>query len=233
MTRFGSSLRTEVIVQFRQGFYFVSLFVIVIFSLLLAQLPKQNLKLEMVIPGFLVINFVLTTFFFVGALVLLEKAEGSLFGLAVSPLLEYEYLLAKVVSLTGLAALESLAVVGLVFGWQFKFAYLLLGMLVLGALYTLLGFSIMARFRSINDYLLPAGLAVTLLILPLLDVLGIWHSSLFYLHPIQPALLLMQAAFRPLTFWELCFAGLASFVWLGLVFVWAQEVFRRIVRAGG
>lgn len=232
MTRLVSSLATDVQVQFRQGFYFVSGFIVLIFTALLAQLPKGNLDLSLVVPSFLLVNFVLTTFFFVGALVLLEKSEGTLYGLVVTPLRVGEYLFAKVASLTGLATLESALVVLFVFGLPPNILPLLLGLLLLGTLFTLLGFAVIARFRSINEYLLPAGFGVMLLLLPLLESTGLVSSPLFYLHPAQPAVTLLRRAYAPVSTLELVYAVLGSLSWAALSFLWARQVFARHIVGG-
>ena len=232
MTRLVSSIATDVRVQFRQGFYFVSGFTVLIFTALLSQLPQDGLDLSLVMPSFLLINFVLTTFFFVGALVLLEKSEGTLYGLVVTPLRDSEYLFAKTASLTGLATLESAIIVLLVFGVPLRPLPLLLGMLLLGTLFTLLGFAVIARFHSINEYLLPAGFGVVLLLLPLLTSTGLGSSPLFYLHPAQPAVILLRSAYAPVPTPELLFAISSSLAWAVLSLIWARRVFARHIVGG-
>lgn len=223
----SSSLQTDVLVQFRHGFYAVSGFIVLIFTALLSQLPRSILDLGVVVPSLLAVNFLITTFFFMGALVLLEKSEGTLNGLLITPLRETEYLIAKAISLTCLATLENLLIVLFAFGLHFHVLPLLLGMLALGALYTLLGFAVIARFNSINEYLLPAGLGVTLLVLPLLGITGLWPTPFFYLHPVQPAISLLRTAYTGVPVYEVAYALLGSILWVGISFAWAKQVFRR------
>lgn len=232
MTRLAASLQTDLRVQLRNGFYFVSGFIVLIFTALLSQLPKGVLDLSLVVPSILLVNFVLTTFFFVGALVLLEKSEGTIYGLVVTPLRVGEYLLAKVASLTGLATLESALVVLFVFGLPPNMLPLLLGMLLLGTLFTLLGFVVTARFRSINEYLLPAGFGVMLLLLPLLQSTGLLSSPLFHFHPAQPAVTLLRSAYTSVSTLELVYAVLGSLSWAALSFLWAKRVFVRHIVGG-
>jgi fluoroquinolone transport system permease protein len=235
MKRLLSTVRWDVLIQFRQGFYYVSVFFVLVCAVLLRQLPHDGrVNFGIVIPAFMVLNLLVTTFYFIGALVLLEKGEGTLAGLIVTPLRDVEYLLSKILSLLLLALLESLLIVVLSYGFAFQVVPLLAGMILLGALYTLLGFIAIARYDSINEYLLPAGVMVALLTLPLIDQTGLWHSWLFYLHPVQPALVLMSSAFAPLAPWESIYAVLGSLFWVGLSFVLARHIFLRfVVRSAG
>lgn len=235
MTRLLSSLRWDVAIQFRNGFYYVSAFFILIWVGLLSQLPDDpRIDYGLIIPGFMVLNLIITTYYFIGALVLLEKGEGTLAGLVVTPLRDIEYLAAKLLSLALLALLESILIVVLVYGFNFKPLPLLAGMLLLGGFYTMIGFVTIARYDSINEYLLPSGVMVLLLILPLIDYFGLWKSAIFYLHPVQPALVLMRAAFVAVEPREIAYGVLGSLFWLGLSFAWAHRIFHRfVVRSAG
>lgn len=230
MKRLLSTFRWDVLIQFRHGFYYVSIFFVLVFAVLLRQLPHDGrVSFAILIPAFMVLNLLVTTFYFIGALVLLEKGEGTLAGVVVTPLRDAEYLLAKILSLLLLAMLESLLIVALSYGFDFQVLPLLVGMSLLGALYTLLGFIAIARYDSINEYLLPAGVMVALLLLPVIDETGLWHNWLFYLHPVQPALVLMRSAFAPIAPWEMIYGVLGSLFWVGLSFVWARRIFLHFV----
>jgi len=186
------------------------------------------------IPTLLMLNLIITTYFYVAALVLLEKDEGTLAGLVVTPLRPYEYLMSKVVSLTLLAIVETLLVVVLVFGVHFRPFPILAGMIMLGAFYTLAGFVAAARYDAINAYLLPAGVGVGLLILPLIDHLSLWHNPIFWLHPTQPALVLLRSAFGRAAVWETTYGLLGGAFWLGLSLLWARRIFRHfVIRTAG
>jgi fluoroquinolone transport system permease protein len=232
MMRLLSLLRWEVVLQFRYGFYYVSAFVVLVWVVVLSQFQPASLSL--MVPGFLTSSLIITTFYFIGALVLLEKGEGTLEGLVVTPLRDAEYLWAKVGSLAGLALLENLAIVLLAYGLDFKPLLLLAGMLLMGVLYTLVGFVAIARYDSINEYLMPSVLMLLFLLLPLVHYSGLWQSAVFYLHPVQPSLVLMRAAFLPVATWEVVYGLLASLAWAAVAFVWARRVFHRfVVRAAG
>lgn len=228
MTRLLSTLRLDIVTQFRNGFYYVSAFVVIVVIMLLSQL-RGPLELSLLIPGLVFFNLLITTFYFVGGLVLLEKQEGSLFGLAVTPLRRSEYLLAKIASLTLLASIETTLCIVIVFGVVPPF----FGMILLSGLYTLCGFLAIARYDSINEFLLPSVLIVSVLMLPLVDFFGVWHSPIVYLHPLQPALVLMRSAYTLTPSAEIAYGVLGSLFWYGLLFVWARRVFDRVIVGKG
>jgi hypothetical protein len=98
----------------------------------------------------------------------------------------------------------------------------------------LAGFIAVARFDSLNEYLLPAIPIVVALMLPLLDHFGLVRSPLFYLHPVQPALVLMRAAFAPAPPWQIAYGVLGSLFWLWVASIWARHSFSRfVVRTAG
>jgi fluoroquinolone transport system permease protein len=237
-------LRWDLSLQYRYGFYYVSLFTIVLMVLLLSQIPLQNLAF--LLPIFVLSAMLATTYYFMGALVLLEKGENALQGLVVTPLHAGEFLLARVASLTGLALVETLLIVvpvygflygyraGFGVGFHFNLLWLLAGMVLLGALYSLLGFVAIAPYDAVNEYLLPSVAYLILLMLPLIDYAGLWQSVVFYLHPLQPALLLLRAAFMPAAPWQIVYGLVGSLFWTAVAFAWARHAFQQfVVRAAG
>lgn len=230
MKRLFATLRCDMLVLFRNGFFYISALFTLVWVALIQQIPRTNLlDASLLVPAMLLQHFVITTFYFIAALALLEKAEGTLSGLVVTPLRPAEYLFSKALTLTLAAALESLAIVIAAYGLSFRAAPLLAGMLALGGCYTLVGFVAVARFHSINEYLLPSVVLVSMLLLPLLGHFGIWRSPLLLLHPVQPMLLLLRAAFAPVSAGELAYGLSGSLAWLGVSFVWARSVFTRFV----
>ena len=77
--------------------------------------------------------------------------------------------------------------------------------MALGVIYTGRGAAIATRYASINTFLLPASLVVTLLLLPLLAHVGFAPRSLFFLHPIEPPLTLPLVPLLAIS-WRSCLA---------------------------
>ncbi len=227
MTRLLATIIWDVQLQLRYGFYYAGAFVAVIWVALLSQLPSASLI--QILPALLFLNLVMTTFYFIAGLVLLEKGQQTLAGLVLTPLRPGEYLLSKVVTLTLLGLLECVVISLLAYGVGLNWWSLILGLVALAAIYTLLGFVSVSRYTSINEYILPSTLVITVLALPLADYFGLWSNPIFYLWPTQPALLLLKGAFQPIATWQMLYALSASVVWLGLGYWWSRRVFVRFI----
>jgi fluoroquinolone transport system permease protein len=235
MRRFIATLRRDLLLQYRYKLIAVSLAMVAVWGMLLAFVPEA-LRPEptRLVPAFVVINLLTTTFYFICGLVLFEKGEAVLSALATTPLRDREYLVSKVVSLTLLACAETFGIVVLFFGGDVNWGLLLPGALLLGGTYTLLGFVAIARYDSINEFLMPSILLVFGLQLPLLPHFGLTGRVLALPHPVEPALSLMRAAYAPVGAGELVYAVVAGGLWLGLSYWWARREFDRfIVRAAG
>ncbi|PHN03282.1 fluoroquinolone export ABC transporter permease subunit [Flavilitoribacter nigricans] len=158
---------------------------------------------------------------FTGAVYLFEKSENTLEAFAVTPLRAAEYLGAKVItfSLLGLAA--SLAMALAAWGLQFNALPLGIGITLTASLFTMLGVVIVVGTRSFNEYVIKIGLWMVPVALPLLDFFGIFKSYWFYLIPVQPTLLLLQASRESIAPWQMTYAIVYLMVWNILAFRWA------------
>ena len=235
MSRLVATLRHDVLLQYRYKLIAVSIFMVFVWGGSLSFVPNSLLpEAVVVVPAFLVINVMVTTFYFICGLVLFEKGEDVLRALVTTPLREGEYLASKVISLTLLGSAEGLLIVALLFGIDARWGPLLAGVLLLGAVYTLLGFVAVARYDSLSEFLMPSVVLVTALQLPLLSHFGLTGRLLFVWHPIEPALVLMRAAYAPVVGWELAYGVLAALGWLAVSYLWARHQFDRfVIRAAG
>jgi fluoroquinolone transport system permease protein len=238
MRAFVTALRWDVVLQARNGFYWASAFLVCVFGALLLSLSDSiQGQAALWVPAAILMNLQITTFFFVGGLLLLEKDEGTLSALAVSPLSPAGYLTMRIVGLTMLAAAETFAVVGLGVGAFGAWPFVVAGTTALGIVYTALGVVIAARYESVNALLLPASVVILMLMLPLLPHFGLAPATGFVLHPLEPALTLLRGAYQPLTSVELVFALTGSIAWSAVTCAWANRSVRRLMRhayaAGG
>ncbi len=231
MNRFLVTARWDVALQVRNGFYAATAFVAAFWALIFTHLPP--LDLTWLLPPMVLGNALLGTFYFIGGLVLLEKAEGTLAAQVVTPLRIGEYLAAKVVTLTALAAVETVLLIALLVGGRFAVLPLVMAVSVAGMLYCLAGFVTVAPYSAINEYLLPSGLYAALLWIPLLAYMAQWHHPLLYLHQLQAPLVLAEAAFAPVSAWELAYGVGYSTLWIGILFVWSRRAFSRHMLASG
>lgn len=220
MSRFAATLRADLLLQARNGFYSATAFVTVLWALLLFQI--NGLDLRWLLPPMLLGNLLLGTFYFIAGLVLLERAEGSLTARAVTPLRTGEYLASKVLSLSGLALAETLALTPLLAGWNFLALPLIAGTLLGAAIYCLAGFVAVWRYQAVNEYLMPSTGYVILLWLPLLAYTAQWRPWPLLLHPLSGPLALIEAAFAPTPLSQQLYSLGASLLWVALLGRWAK-----------
>lgn len=235
MNRLWATLVCDVRLQWRNGFYYAAAVVTALFALLLAQTPSPEVR--RLLPAVIVNNLIVNGFYFVGGLVLLEKGEGTLQAQVVTPLRRREYLAAKALSLIVLSLLENGILVLLLTGVTLQGAWLAAGITVGVLFYTFAGFAVVSRYDALNEYLLPSMLVVTALALPLLPYFGVGDTSLLrglvYAHPLQPTLLMLQAAMgAKLALWQALYAPVYGALWAAIAFVAAHRAFERFIRNG-
>lgn len=226
-----AAARTDAVLQIRNGFYYAAAFLGVFGIIGLRYLPEA--MRAYLLPALILSNLMVGTFYFIAGLVLLERDEHTLEALAVSPLRAGEYLASKVITLTALSMLENAVIVLLAHGVEFDLLALTLGVAFGAAVYTLFGFVVVARYASINEFLLPSVAWGTPLFLPLLPYFGVlrggWLEVFFWVQPLQPSLVLLSAAFRPAALTELLGAVVLGCLWVAVLWNRAQASYRKFV----
>ena len=232
--RLLATLRWELVTQFRQGFYYAALFVIVVWSIVLSQLPTAGAM--WLVPVVLFMDVSVFGFYFMAGMLYLEMGDGVLNALVITPLRKLEYLIVKVVALTLLSIIVSIGVAVIVVAItgvaDVNWLLLLLGVIFNSWLLTLVGFTAAVRYDNISDFFLLSLLFMIPFQLPMLDYFGIWQSWLVYLIPTQPTMLLMEAAFRPIPTWEVVYSFLYLAVAIPVVTWLALRAYDRYVVQG-
>jgi fluoroquinolone transport system permease protein len=220
MRRLAATLWTDVRVQYRNGFYFATLFVLIISIVLLRAAPGEIIG--SLLPTVIIGNVLINAFYFAGGLVLLERTEGTLLAQAVTPLQPGEYLASKLVTLTAVSLIESLVLAAAVLGLHAWLAPMAVGIALTAAVFCLVGIAVVVRYESINEFLLPSVLYSFVLCLPLLDVLGVGRSAWYWLHPLQGVVRLMQIE-ASLTLMGNSVALLYPLACAAAVYVWCRR----------
>lgn len=237
MTPFTTALRWDVTVQARNGFYWATAFVVLVIGGLLLAVPAEaRADGAAWVPAIVAMNLLITTFFFVAGLMLLERDEGTLTALAVSPFSPGRYLAVHMITLTTLATVETAAVVWIAFESAVSWPLILCGAAALGVIYTGFGAAVATRYASVNALLLPASAVAALLLLPLLPHFGLAPRALFLFHPIEPPLTVIRAAYGAGGPADLAFGAAGSAIWAALAFRWGRQRVARLMRdtrAGG
>ena len=223
MTRFAATLQTDVRVQLRNGFYLATAFVVACSIALLRWLPNDVAAL--LLPVVLLENILINTFYFVSALLLLERGEGTLAAQSVTPLRGDEYLASKVMTLTALSLVESLLIVTAVTGLDGRLLMMSLGIALAAILFCLSGVALIVHYESINEFIMPSVLYTAVLSLPVLGYFGIGAREWYLLHPIQGSLELMQMQTRYMPA-HLAYAIGYPLLWLIPISLWSRRALR-------
>ena len=218
MRRLLATMRCDLVLQWRNGFFYAAAFVTGLWLLAgwLGGGARFAAQLRWLLPALLVNELVIVTFFFVGGLVLLEKGEGSLRAQLVAPLRTREYLLSKIATLTGAAVLQCLGIVAALGLAHLNWVLLTAGLTLLAIMFVLVGLIAVLRAPSLEAYLGPAVLYVAVLFAPLLPYVAGWAAWPFYLHPVAAPLALLHAAVSPAPWWYVGYGLVysASAIWL-------------------
>ncbi len=231
MSRLAATLRLDAQLQARNKVYLIVAVAAIGLAWPLGALftPEQ---LRFFMPLVALSGVSVTTFFLVGVLLLLERGEGTLDVVLVSPLRPAEYLASKLLTVTALALVESAVIACVAYGLGFAFPWLLLAVLLRAGLVAAVGVAVGVRYRSITAFLFPAIACTLAFDLPALWYLELWPSPLFYLWPTLPSLLLAKAAFLPVDPPELIYACAYGALALGAAVFWAARSLDRFVVRG-
>ena len=241
MNRLLTAIKTDVTVQIRTNLYTIGIGVGVVVAVALSQLAPPD-QLFTVIPTLMLLVIGGSTLLYVAGMILFEKDEGTLNAVIVSPMRATEYLWSKILTLSGLATLESIIMIGgtmLIMSlsetmtWPNLFL-LLTGIIFIGVIYTLIGIIMIVRFDKITDFLIPMSGVAVVLQLPFLYFLGWVEQDILLVIPTSAPTVLMQAAYGPLTTGEWVYGVGYTTTLVTILSIWAYRAFQtHIVAKGG
>lgn len=229
MRRLAAALRREVTVQYRSHFYWVSLALVAFWIAVLSQFEVTGFAgAELLVAALAMVNLLSTTFMFVAGLVLLERVEGSFAALAVTPLQPWQSLAVKVLTLSLLAAAETLAIVLVATRGGADLAPLVAGLVLAGATLTCFGVVAVARYDSLNRFFVPSLVWMVVLTLPIFALFLPVLKPALIVHPLTPGLTLILSGLSETSGTALLTGGAGAVVWLAVAGVWGQSAFRRM-----
>ena len=231
MSRLSNTLRLDSQLQARHKVYLIVLGATFGLALAIRSVVTPE-QLEFFMPVLVMYGVSLTTVFLVGVLLLLERSEGTLDVVMVSPLRPSEYLASKLITLATLALVESLVVAVVAYGLGSSFGWLVLAVVMRASMGVGVGVAVGVRYGSITHFLLPGILASVAFDLPNFWYFELWPTSLFYLWPSMPPLLLAKTAFLPVEPLQLVYAFLYGTLVVGAALFWASRSIDRFVVRG-
>ncbi|MCH2471045.1 MAG: ABC transporter permease [Gemmatimonadetes bacterium] len=231
MSRLTSTLRLDAQLQARNKVYLIIGVAAFAFPFAFDALLTPD-QLQFFMPVLIMYGVSMTTVFLVGVLLLIERSQGTLSVVMVSPLRPAEYLASKLITLTVLALVESAIMAVVAYGLGFSFAWFVLAVVMRASMGVAVGVAVGVRFRSITRFLVPAiGLSLAF-DLPNIWYFELWPSPLFYLWPSMPPLLLAKAAFVEVEPLQLVYALLYGALVVGAALIWASRSIDRFVVRG-
>ena len=123
---------------------------------------------------------------FVGAMVLREKSEGTIFALGITPLKPWVYVCSKTVTLTVITFASSLVVAYVATEGDFNVPRMLLVLTLVSTLATLVGFACVARVPSMNKLMIHWMWLIALLYVPALTHFEILPDALMPIIALVP-----------------------------------------------
>ncbi len=238
--RLAAAIALDAKVQARNQLWGISVFVGLVGAAALAWLSPPD-RVGGTIPMALLLFAGGSTLLYVVAMLLMERSDGTLSAISVSPLRRWEYLASKVLTLTALATIESvvmaygaLAVLARRDAVDWPSPVFFAGVVALGALHVLIGVILVVRYRRINEVLLPMGAIALVLQLPAFWMVGAIEGSWALAIPSAAPTLLVRAGFVPLTIGQWIYAVAGTTALLVGAALWASRAFERhVVRRGG
>ncbi len=231
MSRLSNTLRLDSQLQARHKVYVIIAVAVFGLALALRALLTPD-QLHFFMPVLVMYGVSMTTVFLAGVLLLIERNEGTLNVVMVSPLRPGEYLASKVVTLTALALVESAIMAVVAYGLGFSFGWLVLAVVMRASMGVAIGVVVGVRYSSITRFLPPAIVASLAFDVPNIWYLELWPSPLFYLWPSMPSLLLAKAAFIPVDPLQLVYAFGYGTLAVGAALMWASRAIDRFVVRG-
>ena len=238
--RLAAALRTDALLQARNQLYGISIAVSVLSAFALAWLSPRE-QLHGTVPLTVLAFAGGSTLLYVVAMIILERADGTLSAVIVSPLRPWEYLASKVLTLSFLAVLEgalitagALLLLGRTGPVALPNGWIAVGLVALGVMHVLIGIILVVRYDRLLEALLPMSALALVLQLPAFYFVGASDSPLFLLVPSAMPTMLVRGAFVPLAPWEWAYALLGTGAVLAVLVPWALRAFDRHVvgRAG-
>lgn len=226
--RLTSAITQDIRFQFRHGFYYVYAILTLIYIILLRLLPDALVHQTLTLILFT--DICTLGFFFIGAIVILERGQNITESLFVTPLKLSEYLLSKQLSFLLLSACSALLIIlGSAIGGQ-NLLWFGSGVIMSAVLYTQLGLAFAAKAKNVNDYF-GRALGIGLLIsLPFVAYLGIFDTPLFYIFPTRATLILLDSLSTNISTGEKLYASLSLVLWLFILSKWTYQRFEQHVR---
>lgn len=166
------------------------------------------------IAAIIVVDQVVSCLMLTGLMILLERGEGVITALAVTPMIQRAYIAAKAIAVSSICAIQTILLALIAYDGALSVGFLVGGLLAMAATVTLFAFVAVAPFDTLFQFLLPMIGWAFFLALPAYGVLFDWRPVLIEAHPMSPSLVLVEAAFADLSFSRILYGVAGTMIWL-------------------
>ncbi len=229
MKRVKNAIMADIRFQFRQGFYYVYIIIVILYIGILSQLSGKILSYA--VPVVIFTDPSVLGFFFIGALIILEKQQGVVDYLVITPLKHTEYIYSKVLSLTVLASVASMTI-AISSGVEFNVLILLIGVILSSLFFSLVGIIAVAGCRTVNQYFAVMIPYMLIIIVPALGLFTFPFSFVFRVFPTYAGLKLAIGAFAGMQGGEALLNIVIMMIWIVVVYKLADLKFRQKILYG-
>jgi len=165
-----NALKSDFKFQYREGFFFIYLAICIIYFVILSVLPSESLPI--VLPGIIYSDPAGLGLFFIGGIIMLERRQGIINYLMVTPLLVKEYIYSKVITLSALAVIVSLVITYFSsLKEPVNYFALMTSTFFAANFFTMVGILIAINCSSLNEYFIKIIPWMILLSLPCLALI--------------------------------------------------------------
>lgn len=226
--RIASLLKQDVKYQFRNGIHLIYAVLTVLYIIILRVLPglpRQYAGIFMLFTDTGVLGF-----FFIGALILLERNEQVFETLFITPLQIGEYIISKVISLTALSLVCSVLIY--VFSAQVTAGglfVLILAVFLSSVLFTILGIGFSVIAPSLNHYFMYSLVLVAVIVPAIIEYIGLFSTLFIYLLPTAGPLYMIGFSYSGGNSAELLLAGFSTVPWIILSFLFIRKLLDRLI----
>lgn len=220
--RLIAALKSDIRFQYKHGFYAVYTLITILYIIIMQKIPSgliKNYTAALIVFS----DPAMLGFFFIGGIIMLEKQQGIIDYLAVTPLSPQEYILAKVGTL-GLLSIVASVLITLTTHFQgVNWPLLIITIAAVSAFFTLYGFLVAAGCSTINQYFIRMIPFMLLTVLPCFAVIEFPYSRVFNVLPNVAGLKLTIGVFLGLSWQETLF-------YLSVICVWNWAIYRVALR---
>jgi len=195
--RLWRQLKTDFLFQFRHGFYYAYLFMVLLYGIIILFLPAAYKQICATL--FILSDTSALGFFFIGGVLLLEKKQSLLTNVAVTPLRISEYICSKCVSFLLLSLGSSILIQAATLSPPGNIPLFLYCIISSSLLYTLFGLSLGILSGSVNQYFALSLCYLVFLVPAATYFLKVTPQAVFTVFPLTAAFLLFQASIHSLS----------------------------------